>query len=172
MSLKGTWAQIYREDATGLGYTVAPTTMPLTISDDSNDIRDVGPSCGYEDYYAESPMLPTTKARARLVSRRIIIDNFVHRLVVVCYRFCCIKVQNLHFVTLCKSWLRFPSSNIGLSSNYSSASSTINNDDSSTAGQCHVHRSTINRNDDDDWCYITIIPNGKAIHTIPTICQS
>ena len=61
MSLKGTWAQIYREDATGLGYTVAPTTMPLTISDDSNDIRDVGPCCGYEDYYAESPMLPTGK---------------------------------------------------------------------------------------------------------------
>lgn len=46
VSLKGggncaTWAQIYREDATGLGYTVTPTTMPLTISDDSNDIRDV-----------------------------------------------------------------------------------------------------------------------------------
>ena len=46
VSLKGggdcaTWAQIYREDAIGLGYTVTPTTMPLTISDDSNDIRDV-----------------------------------------------------------------------------------------------------------------------------------
>jgi hypothetical protein len=83
VSLKGggncaTWAQIYREDASGLGYTVSPTdTMPLTISDDSNDIRDVfftppyphpsyvildenlevtfkgvGPCCGYEDYYA------------------------------------------------------------------------------------------------------------------------
>ena len=66
MSLKGTWAQIYREDATGLGYTVAPTTMPLTISDDSNDIRDVGPCCGYEDYYAESPMLPTEIGRTDL----------------------------------------------------------------------------------------------------------
>lgn len=60
VSLKGggncaTWAQIYREDATGLGYEVTPTTMPLTISDDSNDIRDVfftppfpHPSCEYK----------------------------------------------------------------------------------------------------------------------------
>ena len=40
--------------------------MPLTISDDSNDIRDVGPCCGYEDYYAESPMLPMEIGRTDL----------------------------------------------------------------------------------------------------------
>jgi hypothetical protein len=60
VSLKGggncaSWAQIYRQDAIGLGYNVTPSTMPLTISDNSNNVRDVfftppfpHPSCEYK----------------------------------------------------------------------------------------------------------------------------